>query len=293
MNCGARMPDAAPFIRCIDTEQYGMPCRGASYLIGTEQVCLVETGTPRAAPILLHALEHVELSYIFVTHVHLDHAGAAGALAAHHPRAIVVAHPRAIRHLHDPTRLIDGVREASPDLYPLYGDPTPVHERQLHAAEDGEAFDIGDGIVVEAIHTPGHAPHHLCFLEPTGRVLFTGDAAGNHGIPVDIPLTVPPHFDLEAALATLGRLRELRPASLAFTHFGRAHEDATALLDAYQQELIDWFSRIRRLRERRSSEDVVRMILAEAEYMALASADRYSIEMCVRGALMTLEAVDR
>jgi len=112
--------------------------------------------------------------------------------AAAHPNAIVVAHPRAIRHLADPSRLIGAVREASPDLFPLYGEPIPIPEDRLHAAADGERFEVGGGLVFEATHAPGHAPHHVCFFERSTRTLFAGDAAGSHGIAADVPLSVPP-----------------------------------------------------------------------------------------------------
>lgn len=281
--------DSSP-VRCIDTDQYGTARRGAAYLLVGRQIALVETGTPRAAARLRVALDGRRPSHLFVTHVHLDHAGSAGELAIGSPETIVVAHPRAIQHLADPSRLIEGVRAASPTLFPLYGTPTPVPSAQLYGADDGERFDLGDGRIVEAIHTPGHAPHHLCFLDNETGTLFTGDAVGNHAILVDVPLTVPPRFDLDASLATLDRLRRMRPNALAFTHFGIASEPPEALIDRYAQALPIWFDRIRRLRETREPEDVVRDILAAPKYVTLTPADRSSIEMCIRGALMTIEA---
>lgn len=285
-------PGPLPSIRCIDTRQFGLPRRGASYAVGSRRVALVETGTPQAAPALLEAVRGLDLVYIFVSHVHLDHAGSAGALAAAHPQATVVAHPRAVKHLADPRRLIAGVREASPDLFPLYGEPTPVPVGQLHAASDGERFDLGGGVVIEAVHAPGHAPHHACFFEHESRTLFTGDAVGNNGISVDVPLTVPPRFDFDIALETLKRLHKLRPASLAFTHFGRVEENADTLIDGYRRELLDWFDRIRALRKDRSFDAVVDTVLSESKYEGLPLADRLSIEMCVRGALLTLNPED-
>jgi len=281
-----------PPVRTLDAHQYGLPGRGAAYLVGTGPVALVETGTPRAAPYLLDALDGLDVAYVFVTHVHLDHAGGAGAIAARHPEATVVAHPRAIRHLADPRRLVAGVRDASPDLFPLYGEPTPIPEERLHPVEDGERFSLGGAAVIEAIHAAGHAPHHVCFFERSSGILFTGDAAGNHGIPVDVPLTVPPRFNLDASIATLRRLRALRPTSLAYTHFGCTNDNPDARLAGYERELVDWFARIERLRWKRGPDEVARAILADPAYERLASSDRSSIEMCVRGALLPLEADD-
>ncbi len=281
-----------PSVHCIDTNQYGLARRGAAYLIVGERAGLVETGTPRAAPLLIEALQSLDLAYVFVTHVHLDHAGSAGALAVANPSSTIVAHPRAAKHLIDPRRLIDGVRHASPDLFPYYGKPTPVPENQLHAAEDGQLVDLGGGILVEVVHATGHAPHHACFFEHASRTLFTGDAVGNHDIPVDVPLTVPPRFDLDASSATLKRLRDLRPRALAFTHFGLTTDHPQGHLDRYERELGFWFDRIRDLRRGRSSDEVVNEVLATPKYAGLAPPDRFSIEMCVRGALLSVTSGD-
>jgi len=275
-------------IHCIDTHQYGLAKRGAAYVIEAARVGLVETGTPKALPHLKAALEQREPAYVFVTHVHLDHAGAAGGLASAFPSATIVAHPRAIRHLADPSRLVEGVRAASPDLFPLYGEPVSIPEDRLHPAADGERFDLGGGRIVEALHTPGHAPHHLCFFERSTRTLFTGDAVGNHRVPVDVPLTVPPRFDRSASLETLDRLGALRAERLAFTHFGFADDPPEELLTGYADEIEAWFERIRALASKRSPEEVVAEILADSWYSGIEEADRFSIEMCVRGALLSI-----
>jgi glyoxylase-like metal-dependent hydrolase (beta-lactamase superfamily II) len=273
----------------VDTRQHGLPRRCAAYLVGEDPLALIQTGTSRTASILLEATENRNVAYIFLTHIHLDHAGGAGLLAADHPEATVVAHPRAIRHLADPRRLTQGVREAGPALYPLYGEPVPIPHTRLHAADDGETFELGGGGFLQAVHAPGHAPHHACFFEPAGRVLFTGDAVGNHGIPPDVPLTVPPRFDVDAARETLRRLRSMRPAVLAFTHFGLATEPPDQLFDQYESSIENWFDRIRRLRTSYAPDDVVDAVLNEPRYRSLQRPDRLLIEMCVRGALMTLE----
>jgi len=276
-------------IRCLDAQQFGVPSRGAAYVVGEGPHGLVEAGTPLAAEKLLDALDGLDVRFVFVTHIHLDHAGGAGAIAQAHPEAIVVVHPRGVRHLADPSRLIEGVRAASPDLYPLYGDPLPVAPDRLHEVEDGEEFHVGGGCI-RAIHAPGHAPHHVCFFESTTQTLFTGDAAGNQGIPVDVPLTVPPRFDIEQSIRTLRRLRELAPKQLAYTHFGIATDNALNRLSDYERQIGDWFERIRDQMRAHSLREIESEILSAPAYASLDPIDRDALAMCIRGAVLSVQA---
>jgi len=266
-----------------------MPQRGAAYLVGSGPCALIEAGTPIAADILLRVVDGLELEYVFVTHIHLDHAGGAGALTQAHPETTVVVHPRGARHLVDPARLIEGVRAASPDLFKLYGEPVPVEGERLHKVEDGESFSVGQ-TTIRALHAPGHAPHHVCYIDGDSGTLFTGDAAGNYGIPVDVPLTVPPRFDIDASIDTLRRLRSMKPRALAYTHFGIAGNDPEGLLRSYEQHIRNWFERLQGFD---SEQEAARAILAEPKYEGLSPKDRHSIEMCVRGAFRTLESANR
>ncbi len=282
------MSAAAPtWLRTIDTLQFGQPRTGAVYLLRGERAAIVESGTAASARRLASLLRDEDLAYVFVTHVHLDHAGGAGDLAARHPEATVVVHPRGARHLSDPRRLIDGARDASPVLFPRYGEPRPVPEHRVLSASDGDRFDLGRGIVLEAIESPGHAAHHLSFFERSKRVLFCGDAVGNHGTPVETPLTVPPRFDLSKGLETLRRLKGLGPSLLAFTHYGIA-VDAASILDDYEARLTAWFDRLRAMREEGTPEEIVSRVLAEPRHARLGPLDRTLVEMCVRGALLSL-----
>jgi glyoxylase-like metal-dependent hydrolase (beta-lactamase superfamily II) len=276
-----------PWLQQIDTHQYGQPRTGAVYLLRGERSALIESGTPRSAARLRARLRRVRLSHVFVSHAHLDHAGGAGFLAADHLGATVVVHPRAVPHLTDPGRLLDGTREASPGLFPLYGEPIPVPADRIQPVRDGDRFDLGRGLVVEAIHSPGHAPHHVSFFERSSKTLFCGDAAGNHDRPVDVPLTVPPRCDLERSLASLDRFRRLQPRVLAFTHFGSA-TDAIAILDRYELELVSWFQRIDEMRCGKPGEEIVADILNEPRHASLSAPDRLLVEMCVRGAILSL-----
>ena len=283
---------SAQRIEVIDTLQFGSPRAGAAYLIRGSSPILIESGTAASAETICDAFRksgEISPEYIFLTHIHLDHAGGAGHLARAYTEAKIVVHERACRHLVDPSRLIDGVRSASPDLFPYYGEPLAIPEHRLLSVAGGEVFDLGSDVRLEVIASPGHAYHHVCFLEHGTRTLFTGDAVGHWNEPVEVPLTVPPRFDLAQSLSTLRTLRQLRPEHLAFTHFGIA-DDALALIDRYERQLIDWFEDLRELSESMLPAEIVEQVLDRAEYASLPKIDRDMVAMCVRGAILSLEA---
>ena len=275
-------------IQTIDTHQFGMAQTGAVYVIPAPRPCLIESGTAVAAPIIKEALSGTTPEIIFLTHIHLDHAGGAGHLARTFPACKIVVHERGLAHLHDPARLIGGVRSASPDLFERYGEPMPIPEENLIAVRGGEVFDLGEGARIEVIASPGHAPHHVCYFEHTSQTLFTGDAVGNWNTSVDVPLTVPPRFDLSQALDTLNALRRLRPTRLAFTHFGMANE-ALAILEGYERQLGSWFEHIRRLLQDSSPNAVIEHVLGQSPYERLSEIEKQMIAMCVRGAIASLQ----
>jgi len=277
-------------LETIDVHQYGKSHTGAAYWIRSPHAALVECGTASSAPLLLRRLQGTRLAYLFVTHVHLDHAGGTGILAAAHPEATIVCHPRAVRHLVDPTRLIEGTRRASPDLFVWHATPIPVPEERIRPAEDGETFSLGGQFSLQAVHSPGHAPHHVCYYEPSHRLLFAGDALGSYDVPIACPFTVPPHYDLEAGNATVRSIRRLRPRRIAFTHYGIA-DDAAMRIVAYGESVPEWMDMIDRLRKSVcTTESVIARVLDQPEYSQLDSVDRSQVALCVRGALMTLAA---
>ncbi len=278
-------------LETLDVEQFGEHGTGAAYLLRGERTALIDTGTARSAHRLLAGLHGVRLDWILITHAHLDHAGGAGVLLAEHPEATVVAHPRALLHLADPTRLEEGVRAASPDLFPYYGRPTAVPETRLRACADGETLDLGRGLVLDAVYSPGHASHHVCWFERGGRVLFAGDAVGHHDVPVDLPLTVPPRFDLKRGLATLAALRDLEPQTIAFAHFGLA-DRAVARLAEYAATLERWLRRVAALRSHRTDAEVVECILSEPPYNTMSPVSQHVARLCIAGALASLPIED-
>ena len=220
----------------------------AGWLVPGDEPVLVETGSQSSVPVVLAALDRLgmgpaDLAGIVVTHVHLDHAGGVGDLARAFPRATVYVHPVGARHLVDPSRLVASAGRVYGDaLDSLYGrlDPTPAD--RVRALEDGEEIRIGPGRALTAVHSPGHASHHLALHDTSSGVLFTGDAAGVRLPDVGVlrPATPPPDFDLDLAVTSLRTFAGRRPAKLALAHFGVLDGDPGAILDEAEDALRDW-----------------------------------------------------
>lgn len=229
----------APGVHRVDLNWQGLAGQVAAYLVegGDDALAVVESGPGSTLPTLLDAIRAIgrepeEVTHVLVTHVHLDHAGAAGALLHHAPRASVHVHPRGARHLLDPSRLL---RSASM-LYgermdEMWGAMLPVPGDRLVVLEDEDEVRVG-GRVLRALDTPGHAVHHHAYSDPDAGLVFTGDVGGIRlgRAPYVCAPTPPPDIDLDAWQHSLSRLRALRPAMLLPTHFGGV-DDAEWHLD--------------------------------------------------------------
>lgn len=239
----------------IDTLMGGYTGITAGYLIRSDRPCLVETGTSLSAPTVIDALNRLgvsanDLATVVVTHIHLDHAGGVGDIAAAFPNAQVVCHERGARHLADPTRLVASAhRVFGPVMEQLFGDLLPTDAERIVALGDVGSVDLGGGRVLEAFHAPGHASHHLGLLDSTTGDLYTGDAAGVYVPESDElrPATPPPDFDLDLALNSMGRMREIRPNRLLFSHYGPVLEVDSAL-DRSEAVLRQWVELVRQAR---------------------------------------------
>ena len=264
--------EIAPGIRQLDTLLGGMERMTAGFLVDGIEPALVETGSQSSAATVREALNAEgigpdDLRWLIVTHIHLDHAGAVGDLARAFPSATVVVHEKGARHLLDPTKLIDSAgRVYGPLLDELYGRMEPVPADRLIAASDGFTVDTGPGKLT-LVDSPGHAKHHHAVLhEPTGT-LMVGDAVGVRlpDLGVLRPATPPPDFDLEQAVRSLHRFRELRPVSVALTHYGVVPDPNETLLEA-EDVLHQWVEIAERTMEstRSSDVDVVAAALADA-----------------------------
>ena len=218
----------------LDAE-YVRPGLAAIHLIVEKgRAAIVDTGTHVAVPHTLAALADLGVApdavdYVIVTHVHLDHAGAAGAFLAACPNAKLVVHPRGARHLIDPSKLVQGsiavYGEAA--FRELYGDIVPVPAARVIEMNDGDHLDF-NGRRLEFIDTPGHARHHFCIHDLASNTLFTGDTFGISyrefdvdGRPFIFPTTTPVQFEPEALHASIDRLVARNAEAAYLTHYGR------------------------------------------------------------------------
>ncbi|HEY6313614.1 MAG TPA: MBL fold metallo-hydrolase [Streptosporangiaceae bacterium] len=224
----------------------------AGYLIRGDRPCLVETGTAPSAPVVRDALARLgigadDLATVVVTHIHLDHAGGAGDIAAMFPAARIAVHQRGARHLADPSRLMAGARQVYGNaLDRLFGVLAPVPADRIVALDDTATIDLGGGRHLDSYYSPGHAKHHVGLIDSDSGDLYTGDAAGVY-IPetADLrPATPPPDFDLDSALGSLRTFAGLQPSRLLFSHYGPVSEVAE-ILDRSAEEIQVWVEQTR------------------------------------------------
>lgn len=258
-----------PPIYTLDLNFQGQPHTIASYLIPhPDGGILVEAGPGSTIPALttalkFHGLTPSDVTHTFLTHIHLDHAGAAGWLSQQGSHIYV--HKIGAPHLLNPERLLTSAeRIYGPSMKPLWGDFFPVPSHKLTSLSDGDAITIGN-IQFIALDTPGHATHHMSYL--LDEVCFTGDIGGVRlpGVAhVRVPAP-PPEFHLEQWRKSLTRLRALDVQSLAPTHFG-FFDDPQNHLNTLEQALDDLESWMEATLPKAASVEELKINLTEWTY---------------------------
>lgn len=246
-------------VKVLDLQFQGAEKVIASFLLQSrEGPVLIETGPESTYARLEAALKQEgvdpkEVRHVFVTHIHLDHAGAAWRFAE--LGATVYVHPKGAPHLVDPSRLLASAeRIYGAMLKPLWGELKGIPQERVRVLEDGEVVDLG-GLRVQALETLGHASHHHAYL--VDGLLFAGDIAGVRIAPGPVlPPTPPPDIHLESWYASLDRILALRPEVLYLTHFG-PYRDVEAHLLALRGVLEEWAGWVlHRLKEGLSLEEM-------------------------------------
>ena len=224
-------------IHAIDTG-YVRPVFDASHLIVHEgRAAFVDTGVSHSVPVLLAALDELSIArtavdFVFLTHVHLDHAGGAGQLMQALPNAQAVLHPRGAPHMIDPGKLIEAsIAVYGAEAYArLYGEILPIDAARVVATAPGQQFSLA-GRRLEILHTPGHALHHQAIFDHHSRGVFTGDTFGLSyrefdvdGRALAIPTTTPTQFDPDQLIDSIRRILALQPEAAYFTHYGEVRD---------------------------------------------------------------------
>lgn len=234
----------------IDTE-YARPLQDASHLIiEGGRGAFVDTGVNSSVPLLLAALTECDLDagdvdYVFLTHIHLDHAGGAGLLMQQLPNARCVVHPRGAPHMIDPSKIIAGTEAVygMENTASLYGEILPIAAERIDIAGDGQVFFLC-GRELETFYTEGHARHHYCLSDPASNGIFTGDSFGVSYRELDtaagefiFPTTTPVHFDPAEAHKSVDRIMSYAPERVYLTHYSEVGN--LARLAAKMHEGID------------------------------------------------------
>lgn len=212
----------------IDLQFLGRPQLIATAVLhGPAGVALIDPGPSTTLQTLESALERKAIRFqdvrqILLTHIHLDHAGATGTILGRYPHIEVLVHSRGAPHMADPSKLLTSAgRLYGQDMDRLWGEVKPVAADRLHVLNGGETVTVV-GRELAVAYTPGHASHHVCYLDVASRVAFAGDTAGirrGSGVYV-FPAAPPPDIDLEAWRGSLTRIESWGPGTLFLTHFG-------------------------------------------------------------------------
>jgi len=224
--------EAARGITGIDTMMTGRAIVTSAYLVHATDPALVETGPTTSVEAVTSGLASLgmgpdDLAHVVVTHIHLDHAGGLGRIAAAFPKATVWVHQRGAPHMADPAKLVSSAARVYGEerMVRMFGpvDPTPAD--RIRAVDEGDVIRFGDRSL-EVMYTPGHASHHVSLVESGSGAVFTGDALGVHLPDVRVlqPATPPPDIDVEAGVASIERIRERADSLLLFSHFGPVTE---------------------------------------------------------------------
>ncbi|MGA9854545.1 MAG: MBL fold metallo-hydrolase [Gammaproteobacteria bacterium] len=282
-------------ISAIDTD-YVRPLLDASHLIVRGgRAAFVDTGTTHSVSKLLRALQAKNLDpgdvdYVFLTHVHLDHAGGAGELLKHLPNAKVLVHPRGAAHLINPDKLIAGTKLVYGErkFAELYGEIPPIAAQRVVEVLDNSHFRLNSSELL-CIHTPGHALHHYCIVDRDSRSVFTGDSFGisyrifdTHRGAFIFPATTPTHFDPQQAHASLDRIMGFAPQACFLTHYSRVTDVQRLVNDMHAH--LDRFVEIARDCAERGEQRLTYMRSSMYTYLAQ--------QVSAHGCTLDLETVD-
>lgn len=260
----------------VDTEYFRSQQDASHLIVEDGRGAFVDTGTNHSVPLLMDALAQCDLDpgdvdYVFLTHIHLDHAGGAGLLMQQLPNARCVVHPLGAPHIADPGRLIAGTEAVygAEDTRRMYGEIQPIDAGRIIESVDDQSYSLA-GRALFAFYTEGHARHHYCIDDERSRGVFTGDSFGVSYRELDtdagafiMATTTPTHFDPDEAHKSVDRIMACEPERVFLTHYSevrgldrlagdmhadidacveiaRRHEHDDDRLAAIEQSLLDY-----------------------------------------------------
>jgi len=247
-----RLTEQGDGITAIDTDLIRPYFDASHLLIDRGRAAFVDTGVNASVPFLLATLaakniDVADVDFVFLTHVHLDHAGGAGLLMQSLPNAKAVLHPRGAPHMIAPEKLIKGAQAVygEEEYFRQYGDILPIDEHRVVVADDGEEFRFGERSL-RSVYTEGHARHHHCFADPASASVFTGDSFGISYRELDTekgefiyPTTTPVHFDPPEAHKAIDRIMGFEPRQVFLTHYSKV-TDLDRLADDMHRRIDDF-----------------------------------------------------
>ena len=245
-------------MRLIDVKHLGRP-----HVIGCWEVdgALVDPGPESSLSTVLEAIGGERPRALLLTHIHLDHAAATGAMVERWPDLQVYVHERGAPHLVDPSKLLGSAERLYGDqLEHLWGRILPVPEQNIHILSGGESV-----LGMRVAYTPGHASHHVCYLHEESGTAFCGDVAACRIPPSNlvVPPTPPPDIDVETWEESLDTIAGWSPARLALTHFGAVEEDVPGHLEEVRAKLRKEAELARAMEKAAYDSDVERRIRDE------------------------------
>jgi glyoxylase-like metal-dependent hydrolase (beta-lactamase superfamily II) len=234
-------------ITVLDTNWVGHPRSIAAALLESENHhAIIDPGPESTLATLREQLgargcSIADLDAILLTHIHLDHAGATGALVSENPRLSVYVHANGARHMADPTKLLaSATRLWGGELSILFGETLPVPQENLRVLEGAQTLTLGSR-KLDVVYTPGHASHHVSYFDDAAGVAFVGDTAGiriENG-PYILPATPPPDIDLTLWDQSFTAILARRPERLLLTHYGYS-DDPSGHVAEFRERLHHW-----------------------------------------------------
>ncbi|MBI2320072.1 MAG: MBL fold metallo-hydrolase [Betaproteobacteria bacterium] len=289
--------DYAYGISAIDSHHTRRRLNAIHLIVEGGRAAILDTATQHAVPLVLDALREKRLraedvDYVVLTHIHLDHAGGAGALMRRLPNAKLTVHPRGARHMADPAKLIEGTVAVygEAEAARQYGKILPVPKERMIETPHDARISL-NGRELRFLETPGHARHHVCIQDSASGHVFAGDTFGLSYRELDcgerqfvFPTTSPVQFDLQSLRRSIDLLLDLRPQAIYITHFSQVRDvprlasDLKRLIDAHEQlarrERDSGPERHARLRD-----GVARLVLEEARRAAWCVSTREALEV--------------